>query len=79
MNVNLLGKQILVLLSPLFVADTNIIFRYNFEAPLKYSLDSLYLFLLDFLLIELKLTNNSLREKCPNTEFFLVRIFLHSD
>ena len=21
----------------------------------------------------------SLREKCPNTEFFLVRIFLHSD
>ena len=22
---------------------------------------------------------NSLREKCPNTEFFLVRIFLHSD
>ena len=22
---------------------------------------------------------NSLREKCPNTEFFLVRIFPHSD
>ena len=22
---------------------------------------------------------NSLREKCPNTEFFLIRIFLYSD
>ena len=25
------------------------------------------------------LSNISLREKCPDTEFFLVRIFLHSD
>ena len=23
--------------------------------------------------------SNSLHEKCPNTEFFVVRIFLHSD
>ena len=26
-----------------------------------------------------KLLRNALREKCPNTEFFLVRIFPHSD
>ena len=30
-------------------------------------------------MISYKKTNRSLHEKCPNTEFFLVRIFPHSD
>ena len=41
----------------------------------KYDLDTTY----DYIANHLKLRSQSLREKCPNAEFFLVRIFLYSD
>ena len=33
----------------------------------------------NWLIFETSFHSNALREKCPNTEFFLVRIFPHSD
>ena len=40
---------------------------------------TIHVFELIFILLPLLFVKNSLREKCPNTEFFLFRIFLYSD
>ena len=38
-----------------------------------------FFFYFNFICIFLRYENTPLREKCPNTELFLVRIFLYSD
>ena len=41
-------------------------------------METFIIFFISYLMLFVKLWNHSLREKCPNTKFFLVLIFLYS-
>ena len=70
-----------------FISFTMVILTHRgmeraFTAQLRYYWDTMHVVTIYVILVSLYIESFSLqtlREKCPNTEFFLVRIFPHSD
>ena len=61
-----------------FIRDLRVVFS-NLCLTLREKCSYSELFWSDFPTFGLNMKRYSLREKCPNTKFFLVRIFLYSD